>query len=491
MPLNKFLAIDIGAESGRVIVGILENEKFSLDEVHRFSNKQIIQHNGYFWDMPNLFREIKSGISLAVDKGHSDIESIGIDTWGVDFGYIGKDNKLLQLPYSYRDPRTNGIKEKVFAKIPKEKLYAATGLQFLPFNSLFQIYCEKNNNPEIFNSCRKILFIPDLFNCFLTGKLFSEYTIASTSQMLNVKTKNWDESIFKKLELPLQVMPGLIQPGTILGKLSAEIINDVGLKNDVDVIAVGSHDTASAVAAVPDSDNNWAFISSGTWSVIGIESDLPFVNSDALINDFANEGGINNKILFLKNVMGMWLIQESKKIFEKDGKTFSYNQLIEMASGADEFKCIINPDDNIFLNPQNMVEAIRTYCIKTNQYVPEGIGEVIRCILESLALKYNHIIEKINLISDKKTKTIHIVGGGSQNELLNQFTADSCGIPIISGPVEATAVGNILVQAIAKGKIPSIREGRDIISNSFYIKKYLPENSSKWKSVYEKIKNNF
>jgi rhamnulokinase len=491
MPVSKFLAIDIGAESGRVIVGILDNGKFSLNEIHRFPNKQITKPDGKYWDVPDLFREIKRGIKLASENGHTDIESIGIDTWGVDFGFIGKDNNLLKLPHTYRDPRTNEIKEKVFEKIPQEELYSITGIQFLPFNSLFQLYCDKMNNSEIFNHCQKILFMPDLFNYFLTGKLYSEYTIASSSQMLNVITKNWDERIFRELELPLRIMPQLIQPGTTIGKLSEEILKEFGLKKEVDVIAVGCHDTASAVAAVPASNNNWAFISSGTWSVIGIESDKPIVNNEALINDFANEGGINNKILFLKNVMGMWLIQEAKKIFEREGKTYSYNQLIETTSCTNEFKYIINPDDNLFLNPQDMTEAIRSFCIKTNQPKPESTGEYIRCILESLALKYNNVLEKINSISNKKVEALHIVGGGSQNDLLNQFTADSCGIPVISGPVEATALGNILVQAIAKRKIPSIEMGRNIIAGSFSIKKYLPENSVKWKTTYETYKNNF
>jgi rhamnulokinase len=321
--------------------------------------------------------------------------------------------------------------------------------------------------------------------------MFSEYTIASTSQLLNANTRNWDGRIIKALGFPSGILPQIIPPGTCVGKLLPDISNEVGLKKEVDVIAVGCHDTASAVAAVPSKERNWAFLSSGTWSVIGIENDKPIINAESLENDFANEGGVDNKIRFLKNVMGMWLLQETKKSWLKNGKDYNYYELLKIAESSKEFNCIINPDDSTFLNPTDMPQAIKEYCLRTKQTVPITKGEFIRCILESLALKYYHIINKICTITQERIETLHIVGGGSQNEMLNQFTADACNIPVIAGPVEATATGNILVQAIAKGKIPSIKKGREIVSLSFPIKKYLPENSVKWKSAYEKIKNNF
>jgi rhamnulokinase len=485
---SKFLAFDIGAESGRAIVGILKNNKLSLAEIHRFPNKQIKILGHLHWDILYLFEELKKGLSLAVNSGHADIQSIGIDTWGVDFGLIGKNNEILGFPLTYRDSNTNGIMDKVFKKISRKEIYSITGIQYLQFNSLFQLYSIFNKNKNLLGLSETLLFIPDLLNFFFTGKKFSEYSIASTSQMLDAKTRKWDRNIFQKLGLPINIMPRIIQSGTIIGKLLPEISIEVGLKNEVDIVAVGCHDTASAVAAVPFYRENSAFLSSGTWSIIGIESDKPIINKKSLENNFSNEGGIDNKIRFLTNVMGMWLLQEVRKVWKKDGKDFYYNELIKLASASDEFKTIIDPDDSLFLNPPDMVEAIKRYCICKNRTVPESKGEFIRCILESLAIKYKIEIEKINCITEKHIEALHIVGGGSQNEMLNQFTADAAGIPVTAGPIEATAIGNILVQAIAKGMIQSIKKGRKIVSDSFPLKTYLPKNSAKWNKIIEKIK---
>jgi rhamnulokinase len=487
MANSKFLAFDIGAESGRAIVGVLNNHKISLEEIHRFANKQIKILGHLHWDVLYLFEELKKGLSIAVKSGHSDIRSIGIDTWGVDFGLLGKNNELLGFPFTYRDSNTTGIMDKVFRKIPRKEIYSITGIQYLQFNSLFQLYSIFNKNKKLFNICETLLFIPDLLNFYFTGKKNSEYSIASTSQMLNAKTRKWDRNIFRKLGLPINIMPSIVPSGTILGKLLPEFSNEIGLKNEVDVVAVGCHDTASAVAAVPFYSKNSAFLSSGTWSIIGIESDLPIINKKSLDNNFSNEGGVENKIRFLTNVMGMWLMQETRKVWLKEGKDLSYDELIKMASTSEEFKSIINPDDGMFLNPTDMIEAIKEYCKKKKQPVPVSKGEIVRCILESLALKYKIEIEKINCMTEKHIETLHIVGGGSQNEMLNQFTADASGIPVIAGPVEATATGNILVQAIAGRKIKSIKEGRDIVTYSFPLKTYLPKNSAKWNNIVEKI----
>jgi rhamnulokinase len=483
MSITKYLAFDFGAESGRAIVGLLDGGRLSLEEVHRFPNKPIQVLGHLHWNILSLYEELKKGIALAVQKGHGDIQSIGVDTWGVDFGLIGKNNEFLGFPFTYRDSRTRGAMQKVFEIISRKEIFASTGIQFMQFNSLFQLYSAMINNRELIRVCDRLLFMPDLFNFLLTGISCSEYTIASTSQMLNAERREWDEKIFKRIGMPLNIMAPIIQPGTVIGTLSQDVSKEVGLKREIDVVAVGCHDTASAVAAVPERNDDWAYLSSGTWSLIGVETDRPIINDDSLANDFTNEGGVGNKIRFLRNVMGLWLLQETRKGWYKNGETISYNEMIGLASTTQELKCLVNPDDALFLNPPDMSDAIIQYCRKHHQPIPMSKGEFVRCIFESLALKYKEIIEKIRIITKKKIEKLHIVGGGSQNEMLNQITSDATGIPVIAGPVEATAIGNILVQAIAKGKIESLQEGRKLVADSFQLKTYLPSNPEKWDRV--------
>ncbi len=473
MSISKFLAVDLGAESGRVIIGILQYDKISIEEVHRFPNTQIIKNGSLFWDVPYLFNEIKVGLSITAKKGHRDIESIGIDTWGVDFGLIGKNNQLLEMPHTYRDNRTDGIPKKVFEIISSDEIYKRTAVQFMQINSLYQLYSIKLSNESILKECDKLLFMPDLFNFLLTGEKKSEYTIASTSQFLNVKTKEFDEKIFGSLNMPLNIMAPIVQPGTVVGKLLPEIVTETGL-NNIDVIAVGCHDTASAVAAIPSVANDWAYLSSGTWSLLGIESDKPII--DLQFKEYTNEGGVNGKIRFLKNISGLWLLQQIKKSWEKNGEYFSYEEITNMAANSEAFVSIINPDDNLFVNPTDMIEAISEYCIKTDQKKPKTKGEYSRSILESLALKYKTVLEEIEKVSKKKINKLHIVGGGSQNEFLNQLAADATGKQIIAGPIEATAIGNIIIQAITKGKIESLEKGRELVSLSFPRKLYGPKD---------------
>jgi rhamnulokinase len=377
--------------------------------------------------------------------------------------------------------------EKVFEKISREEIYTLTGNQFMQINSLYQLYAMLMNNEETLEICDKLLFMPDLFNFFLTGKKCSEYTIASTSQLLNATKKEWDKNIFQKLGLPINIMAPVIQPGSIIDKLLSDIAIEVGLSKEVDVVSIGCHDTASAVAAVPAFTDKWAFISSGTWSVIGIELNQPLINKITMMSNFTNEGGIGGKIRFLQNVIGLWLLQECRKSWEKNSNRLTYDELIKMASKVQEFKSIINPDDNLFLNPPDMLSAIKNYCIKTRQPVPESIGEYVRCIFESLALKYKGVIKKIDSVTKSTIETIHIVGGGSQNEMLNQLTANACGLPVAAGPVEATALGNIIAQALAKGTIQSIQYGKELIARSFPIKMYKPSISKKWDEQFQKI----
>ena len=472
MTTSKFLAFDLGAESGRAIIGIINDEKIVLDEIHRFYNKQIKIENSNFWDVPFLFNEIKKGIKLAVSKGYKDIRSIGIDTWGVDFGMLGKDGKLLELPHTYRDNRTEGIPEKVFERISRRELYELTGIQIMNINSIYQLYSIKLNNESLLKKCDKILFMPDLFNYLLTSKKKSEYTIASTSQLLNAKEKIFDERIFSALNLPLEITAPIVQPGTNIGQLSPELSKETGL-DKVDVIAVGSHDTASAVAAVPDFGNDWAYISSGTWSLLGIESDIPLIDRQ-LKKEFTNEGGVNGKITFLKNITGMWLVQEVKKVWAQNGENLDYDQIMDLAVKAKRFVSYIDTDDNSFRNPENMINAIDNFCKRTSQKVPVQKGEYIRSVLESLAYKYKVVLQNIEKVSGRKIDKIHILGGGSQNELLNQFTADATGKKVFTGPVEATTLGNLTLQAISTGKIKSIKEAKELIANSFHQNNYYP-----------------
>lgn len=473
MSVSKFLAVDLGAESGRVIVGIIEDEIIHIEEIHRFPNKQINKDESLFWDIPNLFNEIKTGLSVAVKKGHNNIESIGIDTWGVDFGLIGKNDQLLELPHTYRDSRTDGIPEKVFDKISPENIYNRTGIQFMQINSLYQLYSIKLSNESILKETATLLFIPDLFNFLLTGEKKSEYTIASTSQFLNAKTKKFDPDIFTALGLPFNIMAPVIQPGTVVGKLLPEVASETGL-NRIDVIAVGCHDTSSAVAAIPGKGDDWAYLSSGTWSLLGLEIDEPLINFQ--FKDFTNEGGVNDKIRFLQNISGLWLLQKIKKSWERKGEYHSYEEITNLAANSENFVSLIDPDDNLFINPPDMVEAINEYCIKTRQRIPKTKGEYSRSILESLALRYKVVLEKIEKISQKKINKLYIVGGGSQNWLLNQLTADATGKQVVAGPVEATALGNIIIQAIARGNIKSLEKAREMVSASFPLKLYEPKN---------------
>ncbi|MDX1700337.1 MAG: rhamnulokinase family protein, partial [Melioribacteraceae bacterium] len=383
---KKYLAFDYGAESGRAIIGILSNEKIVLEEVHRFPNKLIQIKGSLYWDIYYLYNELINGLKKAVHKGHNDISSIAVDTWGVDFGLISKDDHILGTPYAYRDSRTDGILPKAFRLMPKNEIYKLTGNQFMQINTAFQLLSMVKSKNTLLKYADRLLFMPDLFNFLLTGEKKSEYTIASTSQLLNAKSKKWDSKIINSFKIPPKILSEIIMPGNNIGKLNKSISDPLGLKN-VDVVAVGSHDTASAVAAVPNLNNDWAFISSGTWSLIGIEIDRPIINKKSFDYNFTNEGGVGGKIRFLKNVMGMWIIQKLKKEWESGGRNYTYSQLNNFAEKATPFKFFIDVDSSIFLNPPSMIEAINEYCIKHFQKKPRSKGEYVRLVLESLALK--------------------------------------------------------------------------------------------------------
>jgi len=434
-----------------------------------------------------IFFEIKSSIAKCALSDASDIASIGIDTWGVDYGLLDKNGRLLMNPYHYRDQRTDNILEYAFAKVSADRVYDVTGLQFMNFNTIFQLLASLRDEPKVIEYAEKLLFTPDLLNYFLTGEMQTEYTIASTSALLNAKERNWAFDLMNEFGIKNSLFTDIYQPGTTVGKLLPSIKAEVGNIN-ANVVHAASHDTASAVVAVPAKGEDFVYISSGTWSLMGTEISEPIINKDSFSYNFTNEGGYGKKIRFLKNIMGLWLEQESRRQWKREGKEYSYNDLSALALEAEPLRCFINPDDQVFSAPGDMPSRIADYCRKTGQYVPQTVGEIIRCIFDSLALKYRNVVEIIDKTMNKTTTNINIVGGGTKEEMLCQFTANACGRTVYAGPVEATAIGNIAVQAMALGEIKDVEEARHVIRNSFEIQCYEPKDSEMWDEAYERFK---
>jgi rhamnulokinase len=482
----KFLAIDIGASSGRAVLGSIKNNKLNTREIHRFINQPINVLGHIHWNIFSLFEEIKLAMTHCAQNFTCDLNGIAIDTWGVDFGLISVDDVFLGLPYAYRDSRTNGMMKKAFEYMPKAEIYQHTGIQFMQLNTIFQLLAMVQADSPLLKIADKLLFMPDALNFLFSGIKAAEFSIASTSQLYDPINKIWSAPVFEKLNLPRQIMPEIIQTGTELGPLFPEIAKDTGL-NSVSIIASAGHDTAAAVAAVPAEGDDWAYLSSGTWSLMGIEIENPIINEQSLNYNFTNEGGVGGSIRFLKNIAGLWIVQECRRIWQREGEDYDFATLTEMANQARPFISVIDPDDSLFLLPENMPEAIHDYLRKTDQKIPQTKGETIRIVLESLALKYRATLEQINILRGQPIKKLHLVGGGTKNELLNQFTANSCGIPVIAGPTEATAVGNIAVQTIAKGVLGSIEDARQVIRNSFELKEYNPEETTQWNKMYAKF----
>ncbi|MCH8294494.1 rhamnulokinase [Candidatus Poribacteria bacterium] len=482
---QKFLAFDLGAESGRAVLGHFDGERIKLEELHRFPNGGIRILDSLHWDVLRLWSEMKHALSTCAQKG-IELKGIGIDTWGVDFALIGKDDTLLGLPYHYRDSRTDGMLEQAFHHCSREKIFERSGGQFLQINTLYQLLSMVVNKSPLLEVAETFLMIPDLFNFWLTGRKVCEFTDATTTQFYDPGQKNWSKEICDALHLPFDILPEIVQPGTQLGSLLPSVAQETGL-TDVSVIAPGCHDTASAVAAVPAKGENWAYISSGTWSLMGIETPRPIITDTALELNFTNEGGINDTFRFLKNIMGLWLVQECRRTWARAGDELSYNQIAQIAAEAKPFSALVDPDDNAFLSAGNMPLRIGEYCKRTGQVPPENKGEIVRCALESLALKYRWVWEKLQTVWDKPINVIHIVGGGSRNRLLCQFTADATGVPVVTGPTEATAIGNVMVQAIAVGLIDSISDAREIIRESFEVETYEPQDSDRWEEAYDRF----
>lgn len=477
----SFLAIDLGASSGRAMLGTIESGQLELKEISRFPNP-IIEVNGrLYWDLLHLYNQIIEALQ-EVKSQSLQVTSLGIDTWGVDFVCFGKDGEPLRMPYSYRDPRTFGAPDRFFSKIPKEEVYRKTGIQIMNFNTLFQLDTLLSDNSSIYPAIDKILFMPDALSYLLTGKMVTEYTIASTSQMLNPYTKQFDESFLQILQLDDNHFGMQVLPGYKIGNISPSVQRLTGLQ-DLSVIAVAGHDTASAVLATPAKDENFAYLSSGTWSLMGIESEQPVINDETFALNFTNEGGADGSIRLLKNICGMWLIEQCKKDWE-DKQPVSYGEIVAAAKQSVPFQCFINPDSPCFASPGSMITAIQTYCKETNQYIPRTMGEIARCIYESLAFRYRQVLANLQKLATFPIDTLHIIGGGAQNKLLNSFTANAIGKPVIAGPSEATAIGNILLQAKAAGVVNNKQEIRQIVRNSTNLDTFEPEDTVLWNSHY-------
>ena len=482
---RSFMAFDLGAESGRGVLGRFDGERIELEELHRFPNGGVRVLDSLHWDVLRLWSEMKNALSVCARR-REDLKGIGIDTWGVDFALIGKDKSLLGFPYHYRDSRTDGMLNKAFARLSREEIFRRSGGQFIQINTLYQLLSMVIHESPLLKVAETFLMIPDLFNFWLTGHKVCEFTNATTTQFYDPRQKSWSGEICNALDLPYHLLPEIVQPGTQIGTLLPTVCDETGL-GETPVIAPGCHDTASAVAAVPAQTENWAYISSGTWSLMGIEVSDPIISNQVLSLNFTNEGGVANTFRFLKNIMGLWLLQECRRTWSRRGRDISYDQLMQLASDAQPFKYLIEPDNETFLGAGDMPSRIIDYCKHTEQIPPRDEGEFVRCILDSLALKYRWVSEKLELVGGKPIEVIHIVGGGARNRLLCQFTANAAAVPVVAGPTEATAVGNIMVQAIATGLIDSISEAREIISRSFELETYEPRDLGQWDGAYERF----
>ena len=480
---NNYFAVDLGATSGRTILGSIADGKLQQRELTRFPN-HIIQTGGHFyWDIYALYHEIIRGLKLVADEGIQ-LTSIGIDTWGVDFVCVGKDGGLLRNPYCYRDPHTDDAMENYFKRIPRERVYEKTGIQFMQFNSLFQLSAMRSHNDSALEAADKILFIPDALMYMLTGEAVCEYTILSTSQMLDPRTRRIEPELIGAIGLKEEQFGRYVNPGNVVGTLSPEVQRQTGL-GPVPVVAVAGHDTASAVAAVPAQDERFAYLSCGTWSLLGIETQNAIINEKSFQYNFTNEGGIEGTTRFLKNICGMWLLERCRK--EWTDAPADVNQVNADAMQAEPFRSLINPDDPRFANPVSMVESIRSYCKETGQPIPDDYRQMARCIFESLALRYRQVLNYLRELAPFPIERLHVIGGGTYNQYLMQMTANSLGIPVLTGPVEGTAIGNIMLQANAAGLVRNRFEMRKVIADSIELKTYLPSDKEAWDKAYERF----
>lgn len=483
----KLLAFDYGASSGRAMLGSYDGSRLELSEIHRFSNDPVMVGGSFHWDILRLFHEMKQGILKGAKAGNHQIAGIGVDTWGVDFGLLGASGELLGNPYHYRDSRTEGMIETACRIVPRSDIYGQTGIAFQKFNTLYQLLAMKLGESPFLEKASTLLFTPDLLNYFLTGEKTTEFTIASTSQMLDAATHDWARSLLDKLGISDRILTSIVQPGTRVGALTGSIQGELGV-GGIPVLAVAEHDTGSAVISVPVTEGQYAYLSSGTWSLLGVESATPVINDKTYQHNYTNEGGFNNTTRLLKNIMGLWIYQECKRAWDKQGEVMSFDELEQAAEISEPFAAFIDPDDDIFYSPGSMPDKVREYCRRTRQTVPESKAAVVRCVMESLALKYRVALEGLDDIVGYRIPVLHIVGGGSKNIMLCRFTANAIGRPVITGPIEATAVGNLACQLIALGEVSGLKQAREVIRNSFPMGEYLPSEGARWDEAYAKFK---
>lgn len=485
MDEHSYIAFDLGAESGRTILGTLDSNILGIRQVTRFPNDTKDVGGHIHWNIDALFDSIKEGLRACVPLGLKP-ESIGIDTWGVDFGLVDKNGAFFGSPYAYRDKRTDGMMEEFFKLVPQRRVYELTGIQFMQLNTLFQLFAASRQEPECIEKADRLLFMPDIFNYLLTGETKTEFTFATTSQLYNPRTHSWEKQLFSAMGISSSLMQEIVLPGTLMGRVRKSIAEEVGF-DEIPVTAVASHDTGSAIAAVPAEGEDWAYISSGTWSLMGVEIRRPIITDEAMSSNFTNEGGVDGTFRFLKNIMGLWPLQQCRKEWAAEIR-YDYEELIGLAERVEPFRSLIDPDYRAFFHPKSMPEAIRMFCTETAQAHPRTHAEFVRCILESLALKYRSTLDKLQTLTGRRISKVHIIGGGAQNKLLCQYAADAMGATVVAGPVEATAIGNILLQARAAGRVGSLAEIRNIVRRSFSPTSYQPQQTDRWSSAYERYK---
>jgi rhamnulokinase len=485
--MPTFLAADLGAESGRVMVGRFDGDRLSLSEAHRFDSRPARLPDGLHTDVLRIFAEIQHGLASAARSG-DEIAGMGVDTWGVDFALLDGDGLLLGNPYHYRDAIGGTVMERAFARVPRAAIFAATGVQLMEINTLFQLLRLRERGSVALGAARRLLMMPDLFSFWLSGRAANEYTIATTSQCLDVSSGRWATSLLERLSLPTGIFGEIVPPGTALGDLLPHVAEEAGLPPKRPVIAVGGHDTALAVAAVPAAGEGFAYLSSGTWSLLGAEIPRPFLGEASRAANFTNEGGVEGTIRFLKNLCGLWLVQESRRHWGRQGEADSYDRLTEMAATAPAFRSLVDVDDPAFAAPGDMPARIQAYCRQTDQPVPETKGEIVRTALDSLALKYRYVLAQMEDILERRLEPLHVVGGGARNRLLCQLAADATGRVVVAGPVEATAAGNVLMQAVALGHLGSLAEAREVVRRSFEIATFEPRPAPPVEDAYGRLR---
>ncbi|MCO6458064.1 MAG: rhamnulokinase [Pirellulaceae bacterium] len=493
MSAKVYLAVDLGASSGRVLAGLFDGQRLALEEVHRFDNGPVLAADTMHWDLLDLWRHVQDGLRAAASRYGRRIVSVGVDTWGVDFGLLGRHDQLLGNPVHYRDRRTAGILPRAFERVPREEIFAATGLQFMEFNTLYQLWAMRRADSPLLEAARQFLMIPDLFHWLLTGQKGVERTNASTTQFFDPRTGQWATQLLERFEIPTQMLGPILEPGTRLGRLRESVEQQTGLSG-VEVVLPGTHDTASAVLAVPSQSvpgdrPDWSYISSGTWSLMGVEVPRPVINQRCSGLNFTNEGGVGGTTRLLKNIAGLWLLQECRRIWQQQGRTYGWDELVERAATAPPLVSLINPDDPSFVAPDDMPAAIAGFCQRTGQPVPADDGAMARCVLESLALRYRVVGDWLGELVGGPSRTLHIVGGGARNGLLCQMAADACGCPVVAGPVEATELGNLLMQALSWGDVATIAEGRELIGRSFDVQTCEPVHTQLWDDAFARFEN--